>query len=305
MRWLVVAAAALAGATASAEGVTTATSCDTVRGEKGCSFDIRITGAITEATPAAVRHAVAERAEMMRRESEQNDRRMIHIDSGGGNVTAAIEVGRLLRTLDAPIEVDPEQLCASACVLIFAGATHRLAHDQIGIHRPYFRIPSTDFTAADVQRWFSDLSTQIHAFLREVNVSERLADDLMAVPPEQMRYLSADELVAYGLEIVDPVAKETTDLRGARKLGLDRATYMQRKIESESFCRVVDPSDACNVRLSLARMNAVLAGKHVERAPPCRNRAATCEATERRWNRRKLGPSDEVTADGFLISDAE
>jgi hypothetical protein len=259
---------------------------------KGCSFDIRISGAITEATPAAVRHAVAERAEMMRRESEQNDCWMIHIDSGGGNVTAAIEV-------------DPEQLCASACVLIFAGATHRLAHGQIGIHRPYFQIPSTDFTAADVQRWFSDLSTQIHAFPREVNVSERLADDLMAVPPEQMRYLSADELVAYGLEIVDPVAKETTDLRGARKLGLDRATYMQRKIGSESFCRVVNPSDARNVRLWLACMNAVLAGKHLERAPPCRNRAATCEATGRRWNRRKLGPSDEVTADGFLISDAE
>jgi hypothetical protein len=52
-----------------------------------------------------------------------------------------------------------------------------------------------------VPRWFSDLSTQIHTFLREVKVSERVADDLMVVPPAQMRHRSADELVAYGLDM--------------------------------------------------------------------------------------------------------
>jgi hypothetical protein len=127
----------------------------------------------------------------------------------------------------------------------------------------------------------------------------------MAVPPEQMRFLSREELVAYGLDIIDPVAKETADLQDARKLGLDRATYMQRKILSESLCQVVDPSDAQVIRLSLTCMNAVLAGKHVERAPPCRNRAATCQDSERRWNRRKLRPNDQITGDGFLISGAE
>jgi hypothetical protein len=307
MRWIVAAATALllVRAPAWAEGVTSATSCKTMAGERTCSFDIRISGPITDATPAALKRALAERAEMMRREGEQNDWWMIHIDSGGGNVLAAIEIGRLLREMDAPIQVDPEQVCASACVLIFAGAAHRLVFGQIGIHRPYFQIPSTDFAVADVQRWFSTLSMQIHDYLREVNVSDHLADDLMAVPPEQMRYLSADELVAYGLDIVDPVAKKTADLQDARKLGLDRATYIQRKILSESLCRVVDPSDMRTIRLSRACTNAVMAGKHIERAPPCRNHAATCEAEGRRWNRRRLGPTDQVTADGFFISGAE
>jgi len=64
---------------------------------------------------------------------------------------------------------------------------------------------------------------------------------------------------------------------------------------------VVDPGDARNVRLSLACMNAVLAGKPVERAPPqsrghARGRRAALEQKEAR---------DQVTADGFLISGAE
>ncbi|HEY6256479.1 MAG TPA: ATP-dependent Clp protease proteolytic subunit [Xanthobacteraceae bacterium] len=304
MRWGVLAAAVLAltTRTAWADGVTSATSCSTAAAERSCAFDIRISGAISASTTAALKKALAARAEMMRREGSQNDWWIIHIDSGGGNVPAAIEIGRLLRSIDAPIQVDPDQVCASACVLVFAGATHRLAYGQIGIHRPYFQTPSTDFAVTDVQRWFDTLSRQIRSYLREVNVSERLADDLMAVPPEEMRYLSGEELAAYGLDIVDPVTKEAADLQEARKLGLDRGLYMQRKVLSESLCGVVDPIDAKTIRRSLSCANAVLAGKHVERAPPCRNRAATCQAPERLWNGRRLSPGDQVTDDGFVIS---
>lgn len=283
-------------------GVTTATSCQEVAGARSCSFEIRISGAITASTPDEIKQAFAERDAMMEREGRQNDWLSIHIDSGGGNVPAAIVVGRLLRAMDAPIEIDPDATCASACVLVFAGATHRLMFGRLGIHRPYFETPTTDFAVSDVQRWYDALSTETRSYLREMNVSERLADDLMAVPPEQMHYLTAAELVAYGLDIVDPVTREAADLQEARRLGLDRATYLQRKLAAESFCRVVDPRDLATIRLSRECMNAVLAGRHVERAPPCRNRAVTCETAQRQWRGKRLGPNDQVTGDGFLIS---
>jgi hypothetical protein len=227
-----------------APNVTTATACEDRAGERSCSFEIRIAGAITASTPEEIKQAFAERDAMMRREGRQNDWLMVHVDSGGGNVPAAIAVGRLLRAMDTPIAVDPDATCASACVLIVAGAAHRLVYGRVGIHRPYFETPATDFAVADVQ----------------------------------------------------------PDLQEARRLGLDRATYLQRKVEAESVCRAVDPRDLLTIRLSLACMNAVLAGRHVERAPPCRNRAATCEAGERQWGGKRPGPKDQVTGDGFLIS---
>jgi hypothetical protein len=102
-----------------------------------------------------------------------------------------------------------------------------------------------------VQRWFSDLSTQIHTFLREANVSERVADDLMAVPPAQMRYRSADELVAYRLDMSIPRQQNHRPAGGTQARARPRDLYAAQN-RVRKLCRVVDPSDARNVRLSLA-----------------------------------------------------
>jgi hypothetical protein len=70
-----------------------------------------------------------------------------------------------------------------------------------------------------------------------MNVSDKLADDMMIVPPDKIHFLSANELVNYGLGRIDPVTKETEELNAARKLGIDRAEYMRRKVRSETFCK--------------------------------------------------------------------
>jgi ATP-dependent protease ClpP protease subunit len=305
-----------------AEGVQTTWSCSKVKDQKTCSFDITIRGEIISGILEDMKKALIDRQEMLAREGGSNDWWLVHVDSPGGNVQAAFDIGRLLRSVDAPVDVGANQQCVSACVLILAGATHRNIIGRVGIHRPYFETPTSEVDFKKVQSAYSAMTEQIRSYFREMNISERLADDMMIVGPERVRFLSSAELASYGLGIVDPVASEEAELKEAKKLGIDRREYMRRKALSNTFCLIPTGSgDPGWDIVSQACTDAVLAGKHVEKAPPCRPvsssissdnpfrdlipRPVTCHPWEREWNGKKLDAGELVSDDGFVISNGK
>jgi hypothetical protein len=83
----------------------------------------------------------------------------------------------------------------------------------------------------------------MRSYLREMNVSPRLADDMLATEPENNHILTETELWAYRLTGVDPaeqqrraIQKEAADVHEANGLGLDRREYTQRKTLGETLC---------------------------------------------------------------------
>jgi len=83
----------------------------------------------------------------------------------------------------------------------------------------------------------------IRAYLREMDVSERLADDMLAIEPERVHILTQVELSAYGLARVDSaeqqrraIANEARDVQEANQLGLDRREYTRRKSLGINSC---------------------------------------------------------------------
>jgi ATP-dependent protease ClpP protease subunit len=166
------------------------------------------------------------------------------INSRGGNVAAAMAIGRMFRKENAWLGV--KGVCISACVLILAGAVDRQigGSDVVGIHRPYFgTTPQRAVTADQVKSAYRAMLQDIRAYLREMNVAERLADDMLAVEPERVRVLTQAELKGYGLAGLDPaeqqrraIENEARDVREAAQLGLDRAEYTRRKALGESVC---------------------------------------------------------------------
>ena len=62
----------------------------------------------------------------------------VYVDSPGGDLDAAMRIGRLLRE-SAPVTatVAPGAVCVSACVLSLVGATTRIIGGKVAIHRPY------------------------------------------------------------------------------------------------------------------------------------------------------------------------
>jgi hypothetical protein len=166
------------------------------------------------------------------------------INSRGGSVPAAMAIGRMFRRESAWITVSGK--CYSACVFVLAGAIDRQVGQsgQVGIHRPYMQTtPENPIDAGQVKQAYSRTLQDMRSYLREMNVSPRLADDMLATEPEHNHILTETELRTYRLIGVDPaeqqkraIQKEAADVNEANHLGLDRREYTRRKMLGETIC---------------------------------------------------------------------
>lgn len=158
---------------------------------------------------------------------------VVELDSDGGDIDAALAMGRLLRRASAAARISRDSRCASACVLVLAGAVGRSVEGPVQIHRPY-RIEPRALGYAAAQSVFRERNRRIGEYLDEMNVPRRLLDAMIAVPPESARQLSAAELADFGLDRNDPVYEEEHDAARAGALGLPMTQYLARKrIEAE------------------------------------------------------------------------
>jgi ATP-dependent protease ClpP protease subunit len=163
----------------------------------------------------------------------------IELDSPGGSVAAAMEIGRLMRKYRMAAAVKPNSICVSACVLIYAGAVARLGYNEkalIGIHQPYFEVPTGQIEPETVRNAYTAMLISIRAYFTEMNVSPQLADEMLKTPPSGVRYLSAKQQEKFGLSVIDPIELETMSLTEAKELGLDRREYNRRDALSLEKC---------------------------------------------------------------------
>ena len=183
------------------------------------------------------------------------------INSNGGDVTAAMTIGRRFRKENAWLGVDGR--CISSCVLILAGAVERqVSRDNVvGIHRPYL-VNYSGAASANIAATYSSYLEQIKSYFREMNVSPRLATDMLAVEPESVRMLSLKELQSYRLSGVDPneqerraLSREIHDLKEAEELGIDRIEYTKRKARANAACSAATEYFDCYSRAMKTRVN--------------------------------------------------
>lgn len=165
-----------------------------------------------------------------------------YLNSSGGDVRSALQLGRLLRMHEnAMTMVLPDNICASACVLVLAGGTSRVIGGKVIIHRPY----STTTLArsnAEIRSERDLLKKEILSFLDEMNVSSLLFEAMDAIPPDQARLLTESELELFKLSGTDPVLQEKQDAFWAAKAGLSRQEMLHRRNQ----CYALDGLDAQN-----------------------------------------------------------
>lgn len=153
---------------------------------------------------------------------------MVLLNSPGGDLHAAIEIGTLLRSVRAVGLVLPGASCESACVFLLAGATQRSVKGRIGIHRPYSLVTGY-ISPAIAQANYAKIQAKSKKFLEEMNLPSALYEAMVRTPPEDMRYLSDREVAAFGLDAADPVEQEVSNSYHAGKYGLTKQEYLARK----------------------------------------------------------------------------
>ena len=221
---LLVVAVLLIPAVASPASVTTVPDCIN---KSGC---YQITGPITADDVVGVKRIVAR----LRREETLVP--MFSLDSPGGDVDAAIQIGTLLREVRAAVVVSLHSQCNSACVFILAGGTQRLVAGTVGIHRPYS--PSTTISSySEAQKHYRDLENKSRDYLLAMNLPSQLFDAMVRVSPEQLKVLGPKELHDYGLDKTDPVEQEIQDSMAAGRYGISKQDYLARKLRVDTECR--------------------------------------------------------------------
>lgn len=162
---------------------------------------------------------------------------VITINSKGGDLYSAMEIGRAIRSHSmSSVVVSRDAVCFSSCVFILAAAEQRLREGTIGIHRPYAEFPS--ISAEVAAKKFQKISTDGKKYLRDMRIREALFDDMVNIPPDQIHiFQSLEELNKYGIIGLDPVAEERLAAMRMKQYGIaDRQVYMQRNKDANSTC---------------------------------------------------------------------
>ena len=69
-----------------------------------------------------------------------------------------------------------------------------------------------------------------------MNVSERLAEEMLKTPASSVRFLSVQDQDRYGLVLMDPVEDEVLSLSYAKRLGLTRLEFNRRRAVVNEYC---------------------------------------------------------------------
>lgn len=185
---------------------------------KGRFARIELTGRITKSDVPRFAQLVA----LLRPNFEVVD---VNLDSPGGDVFAAIQIGEIVRKewlMTAVPDEPPAEGCMSACVLILAAGAVRIVggNSRVGIHRPYFdQVLFAGLDRTQAKAKYDTLSQSVATYLAKMGMSERLHQEMMKVPSSGMRLLSYDEANAFNLSGEDAGYSEWLRAKNVAKYG--------------------------------------------------------------------------------------
>jgi hypothetical protein len=149
------------------------------------------------------KNAAAHALQLIRFLRPDNDELTIYLNSSGGDVAAAIELGEEVRKLSVLTALDDHGECLGACVLVLAAGVQRSpVPDRVGIYRladpkePPSRDRTSQKNAAPAKK--------VQVYLARMGMPDRLYKEMMQRPPDKMLVLDAARLKTFGLEGIDP-----------------------------------------------------------------------------------------------------
>jgi hypothetical protein len=107
---------------------------------------------------------------------------------------------------------------------------------------------------AELNRELSEVHAQIESYLERNGAAAAVADLMMTIPNRSLRLLSADELMAFGLDGANAAQDDLERIRLARVCGVDfvrRRDAFNRAFDSECAAskRSVEVQTACGLEL--------------------------------------------------------
>ncbi|MGV8940867.1 MAG: hypothetical protein ACOH1P_04915 [Lysobacter sp.] len=160
-------------------------------------------------------------------------KRILDIDSTGGQIEEAIRAGDKIGASGWTIWVREDAVCHSSCVLVLAAGDMRMIAGKVGIHR-MIRISSKATSRAELQQELQAVHADVREYLQRNGVAFAVADLMMTVPNRSLRLLTPEEMDRYGLDGQNAVEDDLQRIELTRMCG---APFVQRK---DAFFRAFD-----------------------------------------------------------------
>lgn len=127
------------------------------------------------------------------------------IDSPGGSVSDALEIGRVLREIEAETRLGEQAVCLSACPYLFVGGTARQVAEtaRFGVHQHSFgesTILPAFLAVEDIQRG----QAGVLRHLDDMGIDLRLMGPAMATPADEIYILTREELRDWNIVTPEP-----------------------------------------------------------------------------------------------------
>ena len=162
-------------------------------------------------------------------QSIENDKSILHmnavqLNSGGGNLLAGQEIGKLLRARKLNTYVAENDTCASACVDILIAGVMRYPFGDIKIHRPSYssELNEHDIIENDIEKWKQTSSD----YVKLMGVSNMLIDAQQSTPNWQIRTLSENEKSQWHILGTDQLTEETLFTEIAKEKFISRREFI-------------------------------------------------------------------------------
>lgn len=180
-------------------------------------------------------------------------KRILDLDSAGGQVEDAIKAGDVIGADGWTIWVREGSICHSACVFVLGAGDNRLISGKVGVHR-IIRMSSTATTRAELNDELRGVYGRVKDYLERNGVAVAVADLMMTVPNRRLRLLSKDELQEYGLDGTNAAQDDLDRLQLMRRCGEDfvlRRDAFMRSFDGECKTAGADLGEmqACGLAL--------------------------------------------------------
>lgn len=154
----------------------------------------------------------------------------IRLNSPGGDVLAAMQIGRTIRKLDGKTVVPIGSKCYSSCALIFISGVTRGNYGELGLHRPF--LASAPLNRQAIEDQYPEILVQIKRFVSEMGITDDFYQQMVNSEPSEM-VIYTDENYTSLVPTDDPVYQEISVAYWARLYGVTTLALRQRRIDSE------------------------------------------------------------------------
>jgi hypothetical protein len=170
------------------------------------------------------------------RTAESPMKRLLRVNTPGGDLQEAMRIGRWVRENKMQVVVTPQAQCFSSCVYILAAGVVKHPFGDVGIHRPYLVTAPAGSIDATMKKALSDSQ----AYFTEMNIPAQLADAMFSTPPEHIELLGDAKLTFYRLNQDDFGYSEERDIQNAATYGISRQEYAVRRVKFEKDVKQCD-----------------------------------------------------------------